>query len=78
MYIVEVVRASEGLAGPMARMRTWLDHQQVQPAHFEFAFLPNRMIRFRLQFRTSAEAAAFAGAFGGEVLSSATGDALAA
>lgn len=78
MYIVEVVRAAEGLAAPMSGMRTWLDHHQVQPALFEFALLPDRVIRFRLQFRTSAEAAAFARAFEGEVLDDPVADVLAA
>ena len=78
MYVVEVVRDSEGLAAPMSDMRTWLDHHQVQPAFFELGFLPNRVIRFRLQFRTSAEAAGFARAFEGEVLNDPALDALAA
>ena len=61
-----VVRGAEGLAAQMSGMRTWLDHHQVQPALFEFAFLPDAVIRFRLQFRTSAEAAAFAPASRGK------------
>ena len=78
MYIVEVVCASEGLSGPMASMRSWLDHHQVQPALFEFALLPNRVIRFRLQFRTSSEAAAFARAFKGDIPDGASAGVLAA
>lgn len=64
MHIVELYRSGQGLIGPMAQMRTWLDHHRAQPALFEFALLPNREIRFRLQFREPGEAAAFAEAFG--------------
>lgn len=64
MHIVELFRSGQGLSGPMAQMRTWLDHHRIQPAAFEFALLPKREIQFRLQFREPAEAAAFAEAFG--------------
>jgi hypothetical protein len=64
MHIVELSRSGQGLAGPMAQMRTWLAHHRIDPILFEFALLPNREIRFRVQFREPAEAAAFAEAFG--------------
>jgi hypothetical protein len=69
MYVVEVIQAREGLAAPMAKMRSWLDHQCAALNLFEFALLPDRQIRFRLQFEHRREAAAFARAFGGQLIS---------
>jgi hypothetical protein len=62
MYIVEVRRDGDELAGPMGRMRDWLDAQQIEPRLFEF----DGTI-FRLEFATAREAAAFAHAFDGQV-----------
>ena len=64
MHIVELYRSGQGLTGPMAQMRSWLDHHRIQATLFEFALLSTQEIRFRLQFRDAAEAAAFAQAFG--------------
>jgi hypothetical protein len=63
MHIVELFRSGQGLSGPMAQTRTWLDHHRIGPVLFEFALLPNRVIRFRLQFRELVQEAAFADAF---------------
>jgi hypothetical protein len=61
MYIVEVRRDADELAGSMGRMRDWLDTQQIEP-RFEF----DGTI-FRLEFSIAREAAAFAHAFDGQV-----------
>lgn len=69
MHIVEVRYCSVDLGAVMAQMRTWVDHQKVEPSLFEMAFLPGRVIRFRLMFQNASDASAFARAFDGEVLS---------
>ena len=40
MYIVEVRRDGDGLAEPMAQIRTWLDHERIQPN--VFPVIPDR------------------------------------
>jgi hypothetical protein len=66
MHVVEISQSGEGLSAPMAQMRTWLDHHRIEPLFFELALLPERKIRFRLQFREASEAAAFTQAFQSE------------
>jgi hypothetical protein len=63
MHIVEVRRAGEGLVESMGRMRDWLDAQRITPRLFEL----NTSV-FRVAFTTASEAAAFAGAFGGQMI----------
>ena len=63
MYVVEVRRAGEGLAEAMGRMRDWLDAQRMTPRLFEF----NARV-FCVAFATAREAAAFADAFGGQII----------
>ena len=69
MHRVEIRRQCQGLGEPMAQMRTWLDARRVTPTLVELSFLPGKAIRFRLTFQNATEAASFAQAFGGEVLS---------
>lgn len=78
MYVVEVTQSGDGLAAPMTKMRTWLDHQRVEVALFEFALLPERQIRFRLQFQNQRDAATFARVFAGELISETVPGAVAA
>ena len=59
MHIVEVRRVGRDLAGPMGRMRSWLDDHQILPRLFQL-----RRVVFHLEF----EAIAFAGAFDGRVI----------
>jgi len=66
MHIVEVCREGEGLAGPMAQMRTWLDGIGIQPLLFQMSLMAHATI-FRLQFQRAREARAFARAFGGQI-----------
>jgi hypothetical protein len=68
MQLVEVRYRGTDLAAAMTTMRTWLDHNQAEPALFEFALQPPRAVRFRLHFRDPTTAAAFAGAFDGVLL----------
>ena len=34
MYIVEIRQDGDGLVGPMADIRTWLDHRHILPSVF--------------------------------------------
>ena len=67
MYIVEVCHDGDGLAEPMAKIRTWLDRERIQPSVFRLSLIPGRTI-FRLEFECASEAEAFAGAFAGQVI----------
>jgi len=67
MYIVEIRQDGDGLVGPMADIRTWLDHRHIQPSVFRLSLIPGRTI-FRLEFESASEAEAFAGAFAGQVI----------
>jgi hypothetical protein len=63
MHIVEVHRIGDDLVEPMGRMRDWLDAQRITPRLFEFD-----TGAFRVAFATTHEAAAFAQAFGGQII----------
>ena len=63
MHIVEVRRVGDDLVEPMGRMRDWLDAQRMTPRLFEFD-----AGAFRVAFATVPEAAAFAQAFGGQII----------
>jgi hypothetical protein len=67
MYIVEIRHEGDGLAVPMARIRTWLDHQDIQPSVFRFSLLAGCTI-FRLEFKMASDADAFARAFDGQLI----------
>ena len=67
MYIVEVRHNGDGLAEPMADIRTWLDHQRIQPSVFRLSLMPGGTI-FHLEFRAASDAEAFARALGGQVI----------
>jgi len=54
------------LQDEMQNMRTWLDHQRLQPATFRQSKTGSGIV-FRAYFETEKEAAAFATAFGGRV-----------
>ena len=69
MRAVEIRLRGMGLGAAMTQMRTWLDHYQAEPIHFESVFLPDRDTRFLLQFPRASDASAFAKAFDGKVLS---------
>jgi hypothetical protein len=67
MYIVEVRLGGDGLAQPMADIRTWLDHQRIQPSVFRISLMPGGTI-FHLEFKAASDAEVFAQAFGGQVI----------
>jgi len=62
MHVVEIQRDSDDLAGPMGRMRDWLDVHEIEPRFFGF---DGRV--FRLGFATPRDAVSFARAFDGWV-----------
>jgi len=67
MYIVEFRQNGDDLAEPMAQLRTWLDHQRIQPSVFRLSLITECTV-FRLEFKALGEAEAFARAFGGQVI----------
>jgi hypothetical protein len=66
MQIVEVRR--DALAQPMTEMRSWLDAHHIQPKVFKLT-IGTKYVAFRLEFKSGSEAAEFAIAFNGQVLS---------
>lgn len=78
MHIVEVRRRGADLGGVMAQMRTWVDHQRVEPSTFEVGFIPGGEIRFRVLFRDLGEATAFARTFDGDLSAGSSGKMIAA
>jgi hypothetical protein len=69
MRVVEIRLRGMNLGAAMTQMRTWLDHFQTEPVLFESLFLPNRDIRFLIQFESASDASSFAKAFNGKLLS---------
>jgi hypothetical protein len=67
MYIVEFRHEGDGLAEPMAQIRTWLDHQRIQPSVFRLSLAIDGTT-FRLEFKAASDAEAFAHAFGGQFI----------
>ena len=66
-HIVEVHQYGDGLAAPMSQMREWLDAQNIEPTLFRLSLIPGGTV-FRLEFRSRTEAARFADAFGGQII----------
>ena len=67
MYIVEVRHDGDGLAQPLARVRTWLDRERIQPSVFRMSLVLWATM-FRLEFKAATDAEAFARAFAGQVI----------
>jgi hypothetical protein len=67
MYAVEFFHEGDGLAEPMEQIRTWLDHEHVQPSVFRLSLMLGGTV-FRVEFNAMREAEAFARAFGGQVI----------
>jgi hypothetical protein len=51
----------------MTQIRTWLDHEHIQPSVFRLSLLPGGTV-FRLEFNIGCEAEAVARAFAGQVI----------
>ena len=50
----------------MTSMREWLDHRRFEPSTFRYRFEPPGLV-FQVEFKTEAEAVAFANTFAGRV-----------
>jgi hypothetical protein len=59
---VELLRGSS-VGALMSDMRTWLDHQGIQPTDFKALTLPFGGVAFDLEFRHVAQATLFRTAF---------------
>jgi hypothetical protein len=68
IYVVDAKALSEAMAG----MREWLDHRGCKPSTFRHT-IDMAGVLCRVDFENNAEAAEFAQAFGGEVISQRTG-----
>lgn len=67
LYIVEVRRIGGDLIAAMTEMRTWLDHQHIEPDAFRHSS-GGAGITFRVDFKAETAAAAFARAFDGRIV----------
>src|SRR5436305_9100544 len=59
MYTVEVRHDGDGLAEPIADIRTWLDHRRIQPSVFRLSLIPGSTI-VHLEFKAAGHAEGFA------------------
>ena len=66
-YIVEVCVSGRGLVNSMAEMRTWLDHQRIEPNGFRHR-RDSARIRIHVDFNSEPDAIGFARAFGGRMV----------
>ena len=66
-YLVEVSVSDGGLVSSMAEMRTWLDHQRIEPQGFRHR-RDSARIMFQVDFGSEPDAVGFARAFGGRVV----------
>ena len=71
-YIVEIGLGSGEFTEAMERMRTWFDHQRIEPDGFRHSYDRAEM-RFRVGFSVESQASAFARAFGGRLIGSPAG-----
>jgi hypothetical protein len=76
-YFVEVCVSDRGLVESMANMRTWLDHQRIEPLGFRHCRDGARMT-FQIDFNNEPDAIGFARAFGGRVVGGGSADPVAA
>lgn len=67
LYTVEVQLTGAHLSSTLSEMRTWLDHNRVEPDSFRH-FSGASKILFRVEFKLESDAADFAKAFGGRVM----------
>ncbi len=66
LYTVQIRLDGGNFAADMAEMREWLDRQKLEPDVFRYRMFAERVL-VRVDFKTSADAAAFAEAFAGSV-----------
>ena len=67
MYVVQFRHDGDGLAEPMADIRTWLDRERIQPSVFRMSLVLGATI-FHLEFKAATDAETFARAFDGQVI----------
>jgi len=67
LYTVEVRLIGGEFIAFMAQMRTWLDHQRIEPEAFRHSS-GGAGITFRVDFKAETEADSFARAFGGRLI----------
>jgi hypothetical protein len=67
VFTVEVRLIGGDLVTSMSHMRTWLDHQRIEPDAFRHSS-GGAGITFRVDFKLENDAAAFARAFGGRLV----------
>ena len=67
MFSVESLIREEALSDTMQTMRTWLDHKRFAPATFRYKFTSVGIV-CRVDFQAEDEAAGFATAFDGTVV----------
>ena len=67
LYTVEVRLIGGEFIGFMTQMRTWLDHQRIEPDAFRHSS-GGAGITFRVDFKIETEADSFARAFGGRLI----------
>jgi hypothetical protein len=63
--VVTVSARAASLAGTLANMRSWLDHNHCTPARFEMQTEEPDTVLIRVEFRGDAEGEAFRLAFDG-------------
>lgn len=67
VFMVEIrIPCDDGLGEEMAAMRTWLDHERIEPSTFHCVFKPPGAV-FRIDFARAEDAATFARAFRGRI-----------
>jgi hypothetical protein len=67
MFLVERLIDEDSLGETMQTMRTWLDHNHIEPMSFRCEFTAAGIV-CRVEFRDEASAASFASAFAGLVV----------
>jgi hypothetical protein len=70
-YIVEVRVSGRDLVDSMAEMRTWLDHQRIEPHGFRHR-RDSARIMIHIDFNSEPDAIGFARAFGGRMVGAPT------
>jgi hypothetical protein len=68
LYTVEVHLVDRDLVASMTDMRTWLDNKRCEPDTFRYTTSGANVV-LRVEFKRAEEAASFADAFAGRLLS---------
>lgn len=60
---VEIVKPETAFAETMTGIRTWLDHQKIEPAEFKTLAAGGKNLTFQIRFQREDEAVLFERAF---------------